>query len=66
MENKEIDITFYSGLIFACSKGEPELSCPLRQLRTLPAEERVDVWNSMTDTEKLEIIRHHIRCLRGF
>lgn len=58
------DFSFYTGLIFDCSNNNEQDDCPLKNLRALNDNDKLAVWSSMNNEEKIKVIKHHIKCLR--
>lgn len=54
---------FYIGLLIQCAKSKEEIDCPLKNIRRLTMEERLEYWNNLTMGEKKVIVNHHIDCI---
>ena len=53
----------YIGLLFGCSKQNPDDKCPLIEVRKLTIEERLYWWESLTHLQKMLLIQHHKQCV---
>jgi len=61
LENK---ITWVQGLMVECPFGKTLATCPAKDLRVLPLEERFKLVKQMEESQIDEIIAHHIQCLK--
>ena len=52
------------GLMIHCPFGKALKTCPAKDIRVLPLEERLKVVNQMEESQIDEIIAHHKQCLK--
>lgn len=62
-DNFEKSKTRTMGLIFDCPMPPHLESCPFREIRKLPIEERVKIINNMTEQQINDILGIHDKCL---
>lgn len=51
------------GLAVGCPLNEPLPDCPLENIRKLPIADRLRRVNAMTESDVMDIISHHKKCL---
>ena len=51
------------GLIFGCPFNVENDNCPLKQIRQLPLEERVNLIGEMSQLDICDLVEAHSRCL---
>lgn len=52
----------YIGLIFGCPKETCEENCPFRHTRKLKNCTKLKWWKNLNQEEKINLIKHHIKC----
>ena len=57
-------ITWVQGLMVECPFGKALTTCPAKDLRLLPIEERFKLVAQMQENQIDEIIAHHRQCLK--
>lgn len=50
-------------MIFNCSKGNEECDCPLREVRKMEIEDRIEYWDNLSREEKEKLIMYHKKCV---
>ena len=60
LENKK---AWVQGLMVDCPFGKPLNTCPAKDLRVLPLNDRFALVKQMDENQINEIILHHERCL---
>lgn len=58
-----LDINMFVGLCFACPFGDEHCECAMREKRKLPIEDRLAWADSLSDSEKINILSYHELCL---
>ena len=61
LENKKV---WVQGLMVDCPFGKALATCPAKDLRILPIEERFKLVKQMEESQIDEIIVHHRQCLK--
>jgi len=56
--------TWVQGLMVECPFGKALATCPAKDLRVLPIEERFKLVRQMEESQIDEIITHHRQCLK--
>ena len=60
LENKK---AWVQGLMVDCPFGKALDSCPAKDLRILPINDRFEIVKQMVENQINKIIQHHIKCL---
>ena len=52
----------YIGLIIKCPYIE-QYNCPLKDIRQIDLNDRLEIWNKLTFDQKIKMIEHHKVCI---
>lgn len=63
MNNAKI---FYAGIIFKCPLDKVKSDCPLREIRQMDGENRVNRYLKMNEDEFNRLIQAHHTCVNEF
>ena len=53
------------GLIVECPYRVPLVDCPLKEVRKIPLEERINIVNEMSGEDLDVVLAHHSSCQRA-
>lgn len=53
----------YYGLIFNCPVGKETADCQFKLIRQFPLKDKLSYYNTMTEDDRMTLIRKHKRCL---